>query len=187
MFRCHPFVSLDIYVTHWLAWGLLVSTGPGAPVPDESVSPRGAMGGHQQGVRRMRSGERRGHGRAGWRRGMRGGAALAAVLLASGCAIFGKGKRESPQVVAAREAEEARNAAQPALAGARLRVEVLPRREVALHGSVVGLGALRCAVTNAELVQGVTLVIDHVVLERGPAEARCLAPRVFRGAVAAAP
>ena len=126
---------------------------------------------------------------------MRGGAALAAVLLAPGCAVFGKGKGEAPQVVAAREAEEtrirseveARIAAEPSLAGARLRVEVMREREVALHGSVAGFGALRCAVANAELVRGVALVIDHVVLERGPAEVRCLAPRAFPGAVAAAP
>lgn len=118
-------------------------------------------------------------------------AALVLVLGATaGCGIFNRTVRETPEQLAVRTAEtdriraevEARIAAEPSLAAARLRVAVQPGGEVALYGSIAGFGALRCAVTNAELVQGVTLVIDHVVLDPGPAEARCLAPRVFPSA-----
>jgi hypothetical protein len=46
-----------------------------------------------------------------------------------------------------------------------------------LHGSVTGMGALRCAEANAELTPGVVLVIDNLVLLPGPPTTRCLAPR----------
>jgi hypothetical protein len=58
----------------------------------------------------------------------------------------------------------------------RVRVAV-ERGEVGLFGSVAGFGALRCAERNAELVRGVRLVIDQLVLDPGPKEVRCLAPR----------
>jgi hypothetical protein len=112
-----------------------------------------------------------------------GGAAALAVLLATtGCGLFNRTVRETPEQLAVRTLEVDRIRAEPSLAAARLRVAVQPGGEVALYGSIPGFGALRCAVTNAELVQGVTLVIDHVVLDPGPVEARCLAPRVFPSA-----
>ncbi len=120
-----------------------------------------------------------------------GGAAALAVLLATtGCGLFNRTVRETPERLAVRRGEGggiragggARIAGAASLAAARLRVAVQPGGEVALYGSIPGFGALRCAVTNAELVQGVTLVIDHVVLDPGPVEARCLAPRVFPSA-----
>ena len=110
---------------------------------------------------------------------------LAAVAL-GGCGLLRREPQETPQArevrVAADErirAEvEARLAAEPSIGGGRVRVQV-DRGEVQLFGGVVGMGALQCAVRNAELVPGVRLVIDHLVLERGPREVRCLAPRVF--------
>jgi hypothetical protein len=118
-------------------------------------------------------------------------AGLGAVLL-SGCALLGRGSRASPQEAAAQQAEdtrirsevEGRIAAEPSLSAARLRVDVHDR-EVGLFGSVPGMGALRCAATNAELVQGVRLVIDHTELAPGPSQARCMAPRVFRSTASA--
>lgn len=122
--------------------------------------------------------------------GQRAARAVAAtallVLLAGGCGVFNRTVRETPAELAERTAVEerialavtARIAAEPALAAAQLRVAV-DGTEVALYGSVPGLGPLNCAITNAQLVPGVTLVIDHTVLDPGPPEAPCLAPRVF--------
>ena len=115
-------------------------------------------------------------------------ASVAAALVLGGCALFGGGQPpETPAEAAARMAEderirrevEARIAAEPSLGPGRVRVEVMRGSEVALHGPVRGLGALQCAISNAEMVRGVTLVIDQMVLEPGPAAVRCLAPRAF--------
>ena len=46
-----------------------------------------------------------------------------------------------------------------------------------------GMGALRCAERNAELERGVRLVIDHLVLDPGPRDVRCLAPRALAAPV----
>ena len=114
------------------------------------------------------------------------------VLLFGGCGLFGGGRpAETPAQVAARTAEdarirrevEARLAAEPSIGGQHVRVEVV-RGEVALHGAVTGFGALQCAIANAELVRGVHLVIDHLVLNPGPPTTRCLAPRNFANAPA---
>ncbi len=107
--------------------------------------------------------------------------------LVAGCSVFGGGEPAvTPQVVAQRAADdtriqrelEARLAAEPSVGTGRVRV-VVQGGEVQLHGSVAGFGAHRCAETNAELVRGVLLVIDFLVLQPGPATVRCLAPRVF--------
>jgi hypothetical protein len=66
--------------------------------------------------------------------------------------------------------------AEPAVNGAQVRVEVEAAR-VRLYGSVAGIGAWNCALRNAWLVQGVEGVADFLVIERGPAEVRCLAVR----------
>jgi hypothetical protein len=125
--------------------------------------------------------------------GGRGATVLLMTALLGGCGILGGGRNtESPAAVAQRaEADarirgevEGRLAAEPALAGSTFRVEV-ERGEVRLHGVARGAGALRCAARNAELTPGVSLVIDFAELAPGPGEARCLAPRVFRGARAA--
>jgi hypothetical protein len=55
---------------------------------------------------------------------------------------------------------------------------------VLLYGSVEGIGAWQCALTNAGLAAGVKTVVDYLVLERGPQEVRCLAPRPDTGVVA---
>lgn len=70
----------------------------------------------------------------------------------------------------------ARLAAEPSLGAGAIRVEV-SGATVLLHGSVHGLGAWQCALTNAGLVAGVRTVVDYLVLERGPRDAHCLAPR----------
>jgi hypothetical protein len=77
----------------------------------------------------------------------------------------------------------ARLAAEPSIGAGRVRVDVKDR-VVMLHGSVSGIGALHCAITNAGLAVGVETVVDYLVLERGPRDVRCLAPRPDSGAVA---
>jgi osmotically-inducible protein OsmY len=114
-------------------------------------------------------------------------------VLAGACSVFQHEVVETPVQVAAREADntriqrevEARLAAEPTIGAGRVRVEVTAAGEVSLFGAVSGLGALRCAERNTELVRGVRLVIDQLVLDPGPRDVRCLAPRVF-GAPASA-
>jgi len=108
----------------------------------------------------------------------------AALAAAAGCSLLHKKPVDSPAQVAARASEdarighevEARLAAEPSIGAGRVRVQV-DRGEVGLFGSVAGFGALRCAERNAELVHGVRLVIDQLVLDPGPRDVRCLAPR----------
>ena len=107
-----------------------------------------------------------------------------AVVAAAGCSLLNKKPKDTPADIAARAAEdarilrevEARLAAEPSIGPGRVRVAV-ERGEVGLFGSVAGFGALRCAERNAELVRGVRLVIDQLVLDPGPKDVRCLAPR----------
>lgn len=70
---------------------------------------------------------------------------------------------------------DARIAAEPGI-GAGLRVEV-DGGIVLLYGSVQGMGAWNCAIRNAQLVDGVRTVVDYLVLERGPRDITCHAPR----------
>lgn len=106
------------------------------------------------------------------------------ALSAAGCSFLKKRAADTPAQVSARAAEdtriarevEARLAAEPSIGAGRVRVAV-ERGEVGLFGSVAGLGALHCAERNAELVHGVRLLINQLVLDPGPAETRCLAPR----------
>jgi osmotically-inducible protein OsmY len=110
---------------------------------------------------------------------------MAASAFAGGCGFLNREVEETPQQVSVREAEEARIqrevearlAAEPSIGPGRVRAEVRRGGEVSLHGGVTGFGALQCAIRNAELVRGVTLVIDHLVLEPGPREVQCRAPR----------
>jgi hypothetical protein len=105
-----------------------------------------------------------------------------------GCALLRNEHKATPAELAARaqvdqriqREVEARFAAEPSLTGAVVRVEAKDG-EVALYGSVKGSGALRCAERNTELVHGVTLVIDQLVLEPGPVEVRCRSPRAPHG------
>lgn len=104
----------------------------------------------------------------------------------AGCGLLNRKPKDTPADLAARAAEdtriarevEARLAAEPSIGAGRVRVQV-ERGEVGLFGAVAGLGALRCAERNAELVRGVRLVIDQLVLDPGPREVRCLAPRAL--------
>jgi osmotically-inducible protein OsmY len=119
--------------------------------------------------------------RAGW-------AALAAVPMVAGCALLGRGATESPEAAMLRVAEEsririeveARLALEPAIDAARVRV-VVAARDVHLHGSVDGFGALRCALATAGMVRDVLLVVDYLVMNPGPNEVTCLSPRVVAG------
>lgn len=103
------------------------------------------------------------------------------LLLAAALGGCGLSNRNRPPVGRAQDERirrevEARLAAEPTLAAASLRVAV-HAGTVSLYGSVRGLGALQCALTNATLVDGVRTVADHLVLQSGPREVRCLAPR----------
>jgi hypothetical protein len=119
-----------------------------------------------------------------------GRVAAGLLPLLAGCALLGRGAGgETPEQAALRFEQEgriraevqARLAHEPSIGPGRVRVEVL-RSDVHLHGSVEGFGALRCALTTAGLVSGVTLVVDYLVLLPGPSEAHCRAPRAFPGA-----
>ena len=70
----------------------------------------------------------------------------------------------------------ARIAQEPSLRAGSIRVEV-EGATVVLHGSVSGIGAWQCALTNAGLVEGVRSVVDLLVRERGERDVQCLAPR----------
>lgn len=108
--------------------------------------------------------------------------------LAAGCGFLKHRPADTPAQIAARAAEdariqrevEARLAAEPSIGAGRVRAEVKDG-EVSLFGGVTGLGALHCAQRNAGLVRGVHLVIDQLVLDPGPRDVHCLAPRVFPG------
>ena len=110
----------------------------------------------------------------------------ATMLAPAACSFLKHTPKASPEQVAARQAEdvrirrevESRLAAEPSIASGRVRVAV-DSGYVSLFGAVSGLGALRCAERNAELVRGVVHVIDQLVLDPGPRDVRCLSPRVL--------
>jgi hypothetical protein len=104
--------------------------------------------------------------------------ALLLLLLCAGCSSL---RRAEPAVdrtndVQIREQVQARMDAEPVLGRGSIRVEV-DGGTVLLYGSVTGMGAWGCAIRNAELVPNVRTVVDYLVIERGPREANCLAPR----------
>ena len=106
--------------------------------------------------------------------------------LAPGCSLLNGAPGETPAQVQARQRQdetirrevEARLAAEPSIGAGRLRA-VVNGGDVQVHGAVAGFGALQCALANAELVPGVRLVIDYMVLQPGPRRVSCLAPRFF--------
>ena len=122
------------------------------------------------------------------RRAARRMGAAVMVWAASGlgaCALLGGGEpAETPAQAAERTGREAaivrevqaRMAAEPSIDAGAIR-PVVVGTEIHLHGSVRGFGALQCAKANAELVPGVTLVIDFLVLQPGPARVACNSPR----------
>ncbi|HEX8906828.1 MAG TPA: BON domain-containing protein [Longimicrobiaceae bacterium] len=124
--------------------------------------------------------------RSGSNRITRCAACAVAVLAMGGCGLLNRKPKVSPAEIAARAGEdariqrevEARLSAEPSIGAGRVRAEVRGG-EVSLFGGVTGLGALRCAERNAGLVRGVRLVIDQLVLDPGPRDVRCLAPRAF--------
>lgn len=115
-----------------------------------------------------------------------------AAVLVQGCAIFGGGEPpETPaqaqervrQEAAILREVEARLAAEPSIGPGRIRA-VVNQGDVHLHGAAPGFGALQCALANAQLVAGVRLVVDYMVLQPGPSRVNCLAPRVFAASAA---
>lgn len=108
---------------------------------------------------------------------------FAASLMMTGCAL-----RTPPAPVDTsgdariRSDIEARIAAEPELDASEIRVEVHGRM-VTLHGSVRGLAAWKCALANADLVDGVESVSDYLVILRGAREIDCLAPRPQSGTI----
>lgn len=105
---------------------------------------------------------------------------LAPVLIAlvAGCSTF---RRPGPVVDRSEDARivsdvQARIAEEPALNARQIRVDV-DGRVVTLYGAVQGMGEWQCALRNAGLVAGVNSVVDYLVIERGPREITCRAPR----------
>jgi glycerate kinase len=87
--------------------------------------------------------------------------------------VFQRDTPETPAQITARQTDDARILRE---------VEARLAAEPSI-GAGSGLGALRCAERNAELVRGVRLVIDHLVLDPGPRDVRCLAPRALAAPV----
>ena len=110
-------------------------------------------------------------------------ATIALLLLASACGL----RRPLPSVDTSQDARirsevEARIAAEPELDASDIRVQVLGRM-VTLHGSVRGIASWKCAIANADLVEGVESVSDYLVIVRGEQEIVCLAPRPESGTI----
>lgn len=110
---------------------------------------------------------------------------LLVASLVQGCALVarpGETAEETQarlrQEEAIRREVEARLAAEPSIGPGRIRT-VVNRGDVHLHGAAPGFGALQCALANAQLVPGVRLVVDYMVLHPGPSRVTCLAPRFF--------
>ena len=112
---------------------------------------------------------------------VRRGALLCAALLmlpAAGCGFLRRSEVpvDRSQDERIRQEVAARLAAEPSLAAHSLRVDV-DGGVVLLHGGVAGVGAWQCAIATSGLVRGVRSVADYLVIERGPREIQCLAPR----------
>lgn len=100
------------------------------------------------------------------------------AILTGGCALLRRpdppvDRSQDPRIQ--REVEE-RLAREPDLGAETIRVEV-DGAMVILRGSVRGIAGWQCAIRNAEMVEGVGTVVDYLVIERGPREITCLAPR----------
>ncbi len=108
---------------------------------------------------------------------------LALLLLAAACGL----RTPLPSVDTSQDARiraevEARIAAEPELEASDIRVAVQGRM-VTLHGSVQGIASWKCAIANADLVNGVESVSDYLVIVRGDREIVCLAPRPESGTI----
>ena len=98
-----------------------------------------------------------------------------AAALGAGCAALRRpdppvDRSEDPRIL---QSVEERIAREPSLDEGRIRVQV-DGRIVLLYGSVDGIGAWQCAIRTAQLVAGVSTVVDYLVIERGPARVVCL-------------
>lgn len=108
---------------------------------------------------------------------------FAASLMMWGCALrTPPTPLDTSQDARIRSDVEARIVAEPQLDDSEIRVEVRGRM-VTLHGSVRGLASWKCAIANAELVEGVESVSDYLVILRGARDIACLAPRLPTGTI----
>lgn len=100
------------------------------------------------------------------------------ALALGGCGLLGRSRAPVDRSHDARIAREveARLAGEPSIGPGSIRVAV-EGGVVMLHGSVRGIGAWQCAITNGGLVNGVRTVADFLVIERGPRDVTCIAPR----------
>ena len=103
------------------------------------------------------------------------------LVLVSGMAGCGLLRRDPPPVDTSQDARilrevEARLAREPALDARTIRIAV-EGAVVTLYGSVAGIGAWNCAVRNAQLVDGVRLVVEYLTIERGSSDVPCRASR----------
>lgn len=100
------------------------------------------------------------------------------ALALGGCGLVGRSRAPVDRSQDARIAREvqARLAGEPSIDAGNVRVDV-QGGVVMLHGSVRGIGAWQCTITNGGLVQGVRSVVDFLVIERGPRDVSCVAPR----------
>ncbi len=115
-------------------------------------------------------------------------AALAFALAAGGCGLLG---HPGPQVDRSQDPriqEEVRErlTREPSIDAGNIRVAV-DGGIVILHGSVRGIGAWQCATTTSALVRGVRSVVDYLVIERGPRDVACVAPRPDSAVVTGGP
>ena len=102
----------------------------------------------------------------------------AVTLSLSGCGLIGRSapvvdRSEDPRI---QRDVLARLTGEPSINAGSIRVDV-DGGIVMLHGSVSGIGAWQCAISTSGLVRGVRSVVDYLVIERGPRDVRCLAPR----------
>ncbi len=96
----------------------------------------------------------------------------------TGCGLL---RREPPPIDTSQDARilrevEARLAREPAIDARTIRVAV-EGGVVMLYGSVTGIDAWNCALRNAELVDGVRLVVEYLTIERGSSKVPCRAAR----------
>lgn len=105
------------------------------------------------------------------------GIVLLAAILTSCSAL----RRPGPQPDRSEDARitadiERRLREEPVLESRDLRVDV-DGRVASLYGTVEGMGEWNCALRNAGLVPGVSSVADYLLIERGPRDVTCEAPR----------
>ena len=106
---------------------------------------------------------------------------LTLLVLASAMTGCGFLRRDPPPIDTSQDARilrevEARLAREPAIDARTIRVSV-EGAVVSLYGSVAGIDAWNCAMRNAQLVDGVRIVVEYLTIERGSGAVPCRALR----------